>query len=270
MKGTAKRALLQRRPAELAAAALAAAALRRRLAPWPGRAASARRSGANGAGEVFTIGYAAAPGETNVLDAQPLGSGAGFRLRDPVGIALANRCVRADPADVTTVVCEPRHSPGAPVEVSVDARLGDGNDTATVFSCLLDGGPGADRLISRGFLHAESVFRGGPGDDTMVAEAGEGSFDEGPRSNGADTIRARRPTPPTGAARTVAPKAPAGREGRFPGGAASISAGPAHALRARARRRPDDSACRVARQPAHRPTRDPVANHGTQLRSEHC
>jgi Ca2+-binding RTX toxin-like protein len=134
------------------------------------------------------LSYRADPGERNRLS---------IAFEDAYSIQIADRAgVRAgqgcEAVSATKASCS---APGSGIEVA-EVALGDRNDRVSVarypasFSALLDGGRGNDLLISH--VAFRDVFTGGPGDDTMIGEAGVEVFYEGSHASGSDTMLASR------------------------------------------------------------------------------
>ena len=126
--------------------------------------------------------YRAAGPQANDVTVSRAGT-TGLRVVDPAGVTPGPGCAR-EGGDPTRAVCTYRSGASAG---AVDVRLGRGADRARFveMSGELSGGPGDDTLEADAAFNTR--LRGGPGDDTVRGGSGDDLFVEERGASGADT-----------------------------------------------------------------------------------
>jgi hypothetical protein len=178
------------RVTRLCAVAVVVSACTAAAAPGPALAGTVAARPLFTYGDQLRLVYEAAPAERN--DVQIRTSTYLVEIRDPAGVTAGAWC-RGIQGDSTLAVCEldPRTAP-LRMFGAVEARLGDGDDAATVhddagpIDARLDGGEGNDRLI--GGRRGPNLLVGGPGDDTMAGGSVSDLFDQGAQLDGSDRM----------------------------------------------------------------------------------
>jgi hemolysin type calcium-binding protein len=140
-----------------------------------------------GSGRIDDLVYRAGADENNRLAVTFTAEG--VQVVDSAGVTAGRHCARVNRRAV-------RCTSALGID-QVVASLGDRDDRARIgsyrysYTAVLDGGSGADVLVSRSRFR--DLFIGGPGNDTMTGVAFAEVFDEGVRANGRDTMRTYYP-----------------------------------------------------------------------------